>query len=276
MKEKAEKMEKKPIDCETYQVWINDWLDGTLDQEKEALLQAHSKLCPACREEWNLARKVQETLHQLPDVEMPPLTRARAFRSLQKKRRLPYVRIASLAASLMLCVGLLWSAQKGLLFRERAKDAPRTMDAGGALMETALSSGKSSSNPPHEAYDPFLYEAASELENTRGIKENTLILPMGTKDTVLILTQKFAKNMEVQGNKLYVEMGSKQAAAYFTALTGETQVLSCDFPLLAQGEEKEAFLRLLKQKQTKEKEFASYLAFLLEGKEEMTFLICWQ
>lgn len=62
---------ERMYDCEWVQDLIESSIDGELPEEELAGIEAHLISCPACREDWEFAKQVQENLAGLPQPHCP-------------------------------------------------------------------------------------------------------------------------------------------------------------------------------------------------------------
>lgn len=68
------------MDCMRYRAHLDEWIDGMLDEETAAQMQAHADSCPDCAEEARLLRETLNMLHSLDDDISVPLQTQAAWR----------------------------------------------------------------------------------------------------------------------------------------------------------------------------------------------------
>ncbi|HEX2030658.1 MAG TPA: zf-HC2 domain-containing protein [Actinomycetota bacterium] len=86
---------------------LADYVDGSLDRQDRARVEAHVRDCPACREEVELASAAREALAGLPDVEPPPgLTFEVRRRARRPRGALAWKVATGAAAAAVLAAGI--------------------------------------------------------------------------------------------------------------------------------------------------------------------------
>ncbi len=72
------------VTCGTAQLMVSEYIDGELDAEAGKLLEAHLQTCANCPPLYAALIQVRRRLRQLPRVAVPPSTRQRLGRHLQR------------------------------------------------------------------------------------------------------------------------------------------------------------------------------------------------
>jgi len=104
------------MDCRTVKDWIDDYLDGMLDDTAQGELQAHLATCPKCRDRLAREQALRDALKSLPVPAPDPVFADRAFeRAAAAHRRRPRIHTAilkRLAASIIVVFAV------GFLFKD--------------------------------------------------------------------------------------------------------------------------------------------------------------
>lgn len=72
------------MQCEQYQEWMSERLDGELDSTRIATLDRHLEACTGCREEWQLLNESWQLLGELPEIEPSPIFRAQVWEKVRQ------------------------------------------------------------------------------------------------------------------------------------------------------------------------------------------------
>ena len=196
------------MDCLRYREHLDEWIDGMLDDDMAAAMQAHADCCPDCAAEARLAREMLEMVHTLDNDIPVPLQAQAAWRSAvraeaaQVRRAAPKKRfsaairaIGSVAAACVVlagCTGVF--RMTGMLDFADAPAAVMTAHTGDepSVAYFAARSVQPASGPLSRTADvTYIASDGAVTENApmqRSVPmaENQAVIPLPTQQPLLI------------------------------------------------------------------------------------------